>query len=240
MDWTGVDYCDVFIRLSFWRHPFTAEHPLMKHWCRGTFPQRRNKLILIWDGLRVSTFSFSQRFSEYIYLYCIAKLFVVVITDSVSQMTSIAIMLYLPIFLKSSLRWGQYSHFLTTTQHKCVALILWNMPSLPNQYRGFRDSSRIYLSLTPLIFVSLSLQHSCYLAESLFGYDQWYLHSSNSHRIINKCVNFVALLFAVINYLPTKCCQQMAKITQAHYTVLWGYVMQCSPLINMLTNVLFL
>ncbi len=28
MDWSGVDYCDVFIRLSFWRHPFTAEHPL--------------------------------------------------------------------------------------------------------------------------------------------------------------------------------------------------------------------
>ncbi len=28
MDWSAVDYCDVFIRLSFWRHPFTAEHPL--------------------------------------------------------------------------------------------------------------------------------------------------------------------------------------------------------------------
>ncbi len=26
--WSAVDYCDVFIRLSFWRHPFTAEHPL--------------------------------------------------------------------------------------------------------------------------------------------------------------------------------------------------------------------
>ncbi len=23
MDWSAVDYCDVFIRLSFWRHPFT-------------------------------------------------------------------------------------------------------------------------------------------------------------------------------------------------------------------------
>ncbi len=29
--WTG-DYCDVFIRLSFWRHPFTAEHPLLRQW----------------------------------------------------------------------------------------------------------------------------------------------------------------------------------------------------------------
>ncbi len=23
---------DVFIRLSFWRHPFTAEHPSLRHW----------------------------------------------------------------------------------------------------------------------------------------------------------------------------------------------------------------
>ncbi len=53
MDWSGVDYCDVFIRLSFWRHPFTAEHPLLRHWCRDTFLQIwwRNKLILILDGL---------------------------------------------------------------------------------------------------------------------------------------------------------------------------------------------
>ncbi len=27
-DVNWVDYCDVFIRLSFWRHPFTPEHPL--------------------------------------------------------------------------------------------------------------------------------------------------------------------------------------------------------------------
>ncbi len=27
-NWWTVDYCDVFIRLSFWRHPFTAEHTL--------------------------------------------------------------------------------------------------------------------------------------------------------------------------------------------------------------------
>ncbi len=32
MDLSGVDYCDVcvqVIRLSFWRHPFTAEDPLV-------------------------------------------------------------------------------------------------------------------------------------------------------------------------------------------------------------------
>ncbi len=57
MDWSGVDYCDVFIRLSFWWHPFTEEHPLLRHWCRDTFLQTwwRNKLILISDGLRVNT-----------------------------------------------------------------------------------------------------------------------------------------------------------------------------------------
>ncbi len=31
VNWWTVDYCDVFIRLSFWRHPFTAEHPLLRH-----------------------------------------------------------------------------------------------------------------------------------------------------------------------------------------------------------------
>ncbi len=63
MDWSGVDYCDVFIRLSFWRHPFTAEHPLLRHWCRDTFLQTwwRNKLIYITDSLRMSTFSFSSK-----------------------------------------------------------------------------------------------------------------------------------------------------------------------------------
>ncbi len=44
--------------LSFWRHPFTAEHPLLRHWCRDTFLQTwwRNKLIYILDGLSVGTF----------------------------------------------------------------------------------------------------------------------------------------------------------------------------------------
>ncbi len=41
--WTGVDYYDVFIRLSFWRHPFTAEHPLLRHWCNAIW--WRNNLI---------------------------------------------------------------------------------------------------------------------------------------------------------------------------------------------------
>ncbi len=33
MDGSCVDYCDVFISCSFWRHPFTAEEPLVSKWC---------------------------------------------------------------------------------------------------------------------------------------------------------------------------------------------------------------
>ncbi len=38
MDWSGVDYCDVFISCSsFWRHPFTAEDSLVSKSCIATF-----------------------------------------------------------------------------------------------------------------------------------------------------------------------------------------------------------
>ncbi len=62
--WTGVVWitCGLLwcfyqlFGLSFWRHPFTAEHPLLRHWCRDTFLQIwwRNKLIYISEGLRTS------------------------------------------------------------------------------------------------------------------------------------------------------------------------------------------
>ncbi len=41
MDWSCVDYCDVFISCldSFWRHPFTPEDPLVSKWCNATFLQ---------------------------------------------------------------------------------------------------------------------------------------------------------------------------------------------------------
>ncbi len=65
--WTGVVWitCGLLwcfyqlFGLSFWRHPFTAEHPLVSKWCNATFLQIwwRNKLIYILDDLRVSTFS---------------------------------------------------------------------------------------------------------------------------------------------------------------------------------------
>ncbi len=58
LEWCGLSWC--FYQLSFWRHPFTAEHPLLRHWCRDTFLQTwwRNKLILISDELRMNTFTF--------------------------------------------------------------------------------------------------------------------------------------------------------------------------------------
>ncbi len=64
--WTGVVWitCGLLwyfyqlFGLSFWWHPFTAEHPLLRQWCNATFLQTwcRNKLIYILDGLRMRTF----------------------------------------------------------------------------------------------------------------------------------------------------------------------------------------
>ncbi len=70
--WTGVVWITCgslwcfyqLFGLSFWRHPFTAEHPLLSKWCNATFLQIwwRNKLIYILDGLRVNTFSANFHF----------------------------------------------------------------------------------------------------------------------------------------------------------------------------------
>ncbi len=47
--WTGL--------LSFWRHPFTAEHPLVNKWCNApNLFWWKNKLIYILNGLRLRTF----------------------------------------------------------------------------------------------------------------------------------------------------------------------------------------
>ncbi len=46
MDWSRVDYLwiiviffDQLFELSFWRHPFTAEDPLVSKWCNAEFDQ---------------------------------------------------------------------------------------------------------------------------------------------------------------------------------------------------------
>ncbi len=67
LEWCGllVDYCDVFYQLlglSFWRHPFTAEDPLVSRWCNATFIQMKKHTLLFlgWpEGeLTFSKFSF--------------------------------------------------------------------------------------------------------------------------------------------------------------------------------------
>ncbi len=63
--WTGVVWitCGLLwcfyqlFGLSFWRHPFTAEHPLVSRWWNATFLQIWwKKFNYILDGLSVSTF----------------------------------------------------------------------------------------------------------------------------------------------------------------------------------------
>ncbi len=60
LKWCGLLWCFYqLFGLSFWRHPFTADDPLMSKWWNATFLQIwwRNKLIYILDDLRVRTFS---------------------------------------------------------------------------------------------------------------------------------------------------------------------------------------
>ncbi len=62
MDWSGVDYLWFIVMfnqlfgLSFWRHPFTAEDPLLSKLCNAAFLQLwwRNILVCILDDLRES------------------------------------------------------------------------------------------------------------------------------------------------------------------------------------------
>ncbi len=75
--WSGVDYCDVFIRLSFWRHPFTAERSLLRQWCNATFLQIwwRNKLIYSTSLMTTYIFIFGCHLIEslFIILQCYRK-----------------------------------------------------------------------------------------------------------------------------------------------------------------------
>ncbi len=72
LEWCGVDYLWCFYQLfglSFWRHPFTAEHPLVSKWWNATFLQIwwRNKRIYILDDHWVnllSRFSFGWTLSS--------------------------------------------------------------------------------------------------------------------------------------------------------------------------------
>ncbi len=62
-----VYYYDVVIS-SFWRHPFTADYPLVSKWCNAKFLQicsDEETLIYILDSLGVSKFSFWGQLSLY-------------------------------------------------------------------------------------------------------------------------------------------------------------------------------
>ncbi len=68
--WTGVVWttCGLLwcfyqlFGLSFWRHPFTAEDPLVSKWCKATFLQICSDEDTNLDGLRVSTSSVNFHF----------------------------------------------------------------------------------------------------------------------------------------------------------------------------------
>ncbi len=45
MDCSGVDYLWIIVILSFWRHPFTADDPLVSKWWNTIFLRCRNRLI---------------------------------------------------------------------------------------------------------------------------------------------------------------------------------------------------
>ncbi len=73
MEWCGLLWCFYqLFGLLFWRHPFTAEHPLLTKWCSATFLQIwwRHKLIYILDGLRVSTSSANFHFGD-LFIFCV-------------------------------------------------------------------------------------------------------------------------------------------------------------------------
>ncbi len=64
--WTGVVWitCGLLwcfyqlFGLSFWRHPFTAEDPLLSKWCNATFPMKKQTHLHV-EWSEVSTFTFS-------------------------------------------------------------------------------------------------------------------------------------------------------------------------------------
>ncbi len=102
--WTGVVWitCGLLwcfyqlFGLSFWRHPFTAEHPLVSKWCNATFSPIwwRNKLIYILDDLRVSTFSAKKKLGGWTFplitmlndtLYCFSALEMSVLLEKLQE-----------------------------------------------------------------------------------------------------------------------------------------------------------
>ncbi len=68
----GLLWCFyLLLELSFWRHPFTAEAPLVSKWCNATFLQIcSDEEIKSLDGLKVSKFA-SYFWVNYSFKSCI-------------------------------------------------------------------------------------------------------------------------------------------------------------------------
>ncbi len=57
LEWCGLLFCFYqLFGLSFWRHPFTAEHPLLRHWCSATFLR---KIISVTDVFEMTSVDLS-------------------------------------------------------------------------------------------------------------------------------------------------------------------------------------
>ncbi len=55
LEWCGLLWCVYqLFGLSFWRHPFTTDDPLVSKWCNATLLQIwwRNKLIYVFERLK--------------------------------------------------------------------------------------------------------------------------------------------------------------------------------------------
>ncbi len=63
MEWCGLLWCpNQLFGLSFWRHPFTAEDPMLSKWWNATFlkicsDEETNESAFWMDGLRMSPLS---------------------------------------------------------------------------------------------------------------------------------------------------------------------------------------
>ncbi len=63
--------------LSFWRHPFTAEHPLLRHWCNATFLQIMQKAFCMFEWFAAWVISLG-----FVLVLIMLFLFNIVLTDS--------------------------------------------------------------------------------------------------------------------------------------------------------------
>ncbi len=132
MDWSAVDYCDVFIRLSFWRHPFTAEHPLL---C-DTFLQ-------IWSSSYICIISFietcKRELTSHLYLCLCAQQtqVVVVVVQWESRMR-----VYLQCLVAFSLRRIRDTHGIN--HHDPVRLQLHVISAERDEHRDERHENPLH------------------------------------------------------------------------------------------------